>query len=243
MGCSASSPTNLKDEFQLMQLAQSEGLFCPGPAAHALVRGNPGVPVHELFEKLRADLRPLHIVRERRDPRTLSNEERLAAAAAISDQDDSQIGRTPPVPLWFVDLHAPVINPHDLPESLRTASDAICAVCTSELMAADEDAADDEARPLGIRQLPCSHPFHAICIDPWLTAQSALCPCCIAPFPQPPQEETLSAYDKYKAAGGAEGIRETLALQRDETAEDISYLAEQEAERVRRRQEIMAVVF
>lgn len=42
-----------------------------------------------------------------------------------------------------------------------------CAVCM------------DELDPAGLlRRLPCTHVFHAACIDPWLTQRSATCPVC-----------------------------------------------------------------
>eukprot|EP00746_Dinoflagellata_sp_MGD_P103419 gnl/MRDRNA2_/MRDRNA2_42841_c0_seq2.p1 gnl/MRDRNA2_/MRDRNA2_42841_c0~~gnl/MRDRNA2_/MRDRNA2_42841_c0_seq2.p1 ORF type:complete len:331 (-),score=40.49 gnl/MRDRNA2_/MRDRNA2_42841_c0_seq2:40-1032(-) len=43
-----------------------------------------------------------------------------------------------------------------------------CAVCLESLRRGQE-----------VRRLPCSHPYHRSCIDPWLR-NSTLCPCCKA---------------------------------------------------------------
>ncbi|KAJ1822895.1 hypothetical protein LPJ56_000488 [Coemansia sp. RSA 2599] len=42
-----------------------------------------------------------------------------------------------------------------------------CAVCLEEFLVGDK-----------VRQLPCRHYFHVLCIDPWLGKRSATCPLC-----------------------------------------------------------------
>ncbi|KAI8873794.1 hypothetical protein GQ42DRAFT_169007 [Ramicandelaber brevisporus] len=44
---------------------------------------------------------------------------------------------------------------------------ADCAICIEHFENENE-----------VRVLPCLHPFHLRCIDPWLTAHSAACPLC-----------------------------------------------------------------
>ncbi|KAJ1883062.1 hypothetical protein H4R99_001125 [Coemansia sp. RSA 1722] len=42
-----------------------------------------------------------------------------------------------------------------------------CAVCLEEFSVGEK-----------VRQLPCRHYFHVLCIDPWLGKRSATCPLC-----------------------------------------------------------------
>jgi hypothetical protein len=51
----------------------------------------------------------------------------------------------------------------------RTVEEEECSICLSELEGAER-----------CRLLPCSHIFHAGCIDRWFE-RSTLCPCCKAP--------------------------------------------------------------
>ncbi|KAJ2841672.1 hypothetical protein J3B02_005818, partial [Coemansia erecta] len=56
-------------------------------------------------------------------------------------------------------------NPPSLSKGLLHEEN--CAVCLEEFLAGDK-----------VRQLPCRHYFHVLCIDPWLGKRSATCPLC-----------------------------------------------------------------
>jgi hypothetical protein len=53
---------------------------------------------------------------------------------------------------------------HDKDGNVIALSEPHCAVCLLEWEVEDE-----------VRVLPCGHPFHAECIDTWLTGSSEVC--------------------------------------------------------------------
>ena len=42
-----------------------------------------------------------------------------------------------------------------------------CSICLDTVEKGEE-----------VKRLPCGHVFHAVCIDPWLSEQRAVCPVC-----------------------------------------------------------------
>ena len=44
---------------------------------------------------------------------------------------------------------------------------AECSICLDTIGKGEE-----------VKRLPCGHVFHAVCIDPWLSEQRAVCPVC-----------------------------------------------------------------
>uniref|UniRef100_A0A7S2E026 RING-type domain-containing protein n=1 Tax=Haptolina brevifila TaxID=156173 RepID=A0A7S2E026_9EUKA len=80
---------------------------------------------------------------------------------------------------------------HDQPK------DAVCAVCTDVLCS-------DPMRPL--RKLPCTHCFHASCIDTWLTTYERSCPTCRASV----LPMLLAAVDAIKPGAGNDNLSTSL---------------------------------
>ena len=231
MGCSSSAPVESGDvlhrQYRLMCAAQSEGLFCDAPRALRAVRALPQAGMHDLLQSIREELRPLPPAQPPRDPRQLSAAALLQAANALataSDERRNEDTNPPPINLADLDEVAPALLPSELPESLTrgvTSSEASekCAICACELL---EDAPTGGlARPIPIRQLGCSHAFHSLCIDPWLTNQEASCPVCRARV-EPPAEawrkkERTSGYDRWRHAksAGVEGELRAHAAARE----------------------------
>ncbi|KAJ3029923.1 E3 ubiquitin-protein ligase rnf13 [Rhizophlyctis rosea] len=56
-----------------------------------------------------------------------------------------------------------------IPVTTEDAPDPLCAICIENYVAGDR-----------VRDLPCGHAYHQVCIDPWLTTESAECPLCKA---------------------------------------------------------------
>ncbi|KAG7292850.1 hypothetical protein NEMBOFW57_002895 [Staphylotrichum longicolle] len=91
------------------------------------------------------------------------------------------------VPRWRRFLRLPAINPSAMPSpswprsilgrrprrpALPSANSQPpppqnCAIC-----------AEDFARGVEVRRLPCSHLFHPACVDPWLLGFATTCPIC-----------------------------------------------------------------
>jgi hypothetical protein len=210
MGCSGSKPrVDLRSQFKLMKLAQSEGLYCTADVARQAILDNPGMEMAKLFEQLRDSLRPLNVTRTRRDPRQMSSRELISAASSLTRSE----GTTErPVPLEHLDANSPPMLPADLPASLLdVVTKETCAICASELVGDEAD--------LPIRQLPCSHAFHAACIDIWLTEQAGNCPLCMAVYPRPEYEKRAQgAYEAYQhrmANGGLQEIEEHRRTEED----------------------------
>ena len=207
MGCSGSSEkgNTLAVQFRLMQLAQREGLFCDSPSALCIVKENPGQPAEKLLPLLREQLRPLRVHRPPVDPRTLTPEQRLRAATELFGETPARLSvvMTGPVDAAHLEDMAPIILPEDIPAGLRIERRTeTCCVCASELLA-DVDA--DPSERLALRQLPCSHTFHALCIDAWLTRQEGSCPVCRAAVPRPQSESAggeagADAYARWQEA-------------------------------------------
>ena len=70
------------------------------------------------------------------------------------------------------------------------------------------------SQPLALRQLECSHAFHAVCIEPWLTGQEATCPICRMALTRPASEQAAeearaNAYLRWREAQRT-GILEEL---------------------------------
>ena len=131
MGCGPSSAVDPTVQYQLMRAAQAEGLFCESATAHAMVKQNPGLSPETLLEMLRDDLRPRRPVPVGRDPRTLSQSERLAAAATLSSVRAHK-EQPPPVPFAHLDEVTPSMLPCEIPDTLRdVAEESICVICAS----------------------------------------------------------------------------------------------------------------
>ncbi|KNC46106.1 uncharacterized protein AMSG_00223 [Thecamonas trahens ATCC 50062] len=124
------------------------------------------------------------------------------AAAGVPDPNatESRYG----ISRAFIDAHLPARTlPPAPPAGLRRtgahsaasssssvdiASDRMCAICLSSLTTRAELDDEREHEPAAValassmRELPCGHGFHAVCIDPWL-ARARLCPLCKANIP------------------------------------------------------------
>lgn len=57
---------------------------------------------------------------------------------------------------------------------------SVCVICLEAFKIGDE-----------VRELPCHHEYHTMCIDPWLTSKSAECPLCKFDCSDTKTEETL----------------------------------------------------
>ena len=215
MGCSSSKySVDPTVQYKLMRMAQSEGLHMDADLAMQTILQNPGVALEVLIEMLRDSLRPINLVRPRVDPRSMSSQDLLAAAASISNSMAK--GHTPPVPLSHIDATTPSLLPADIPTGLlrEQPGDEECVICACALLG--EDGGDPV---LSIRQLPCSHAFHSICIDVWLTEQAGNCPLCMAAYPRPAYESVKTdAYERFHARmanGGREEIEENQRAERE----------------------------
>ena len=95
--------------------------------------------------------------------------EQLRQQQMVATDED----RLSPISAEDLEDEAPIILPEDVPESLW-AGEARCLVCCEALRLPGGGAT-------ALRQLPCSHAFHAACVDPWLRAFERSCPACRAP--------------------------------------------------------------
>jgi len=119
------------------------------------------------------------------------------------------------------------MQPSDLPVGLLRdgAETEPCAICTCALLG---DSGDGSVSALAIRQLPCSHAFHARCVDIWLTEQAGVCPLCLAAYPRPPSESqplrSKSAYENYqrRMANGGRELLEQQAREEEARFEELN---------------------
>ena len=147
-------------QYRLMCLAQSNGLFCDSKLAFEMVKQRPHATAEELLQLIKDRMRPLNIYRPSRDPRTLSSDERLHAAASAADaaSSASNLSSLPLSPHHLEEV-APMIVPSEIPETLLQDVKRCehCVICSCYLISPGDT---DE---LPIRQLACSHAFHAMC--------------------------------------------------------------------------------
>ena len=228
MGCS-SSKVDPTQQFRLMRLAQSRGLFLSSEAARQALTDSPGVSPDQLIEQLESTLRPRRAVLA--GERQSTNEELRRAALAVADtsMDSNQSAEhPPPVPTWHLDDVTPSMLPSEIPEQLRlhvSEEEDICVICACPLLG--ESSSEGSSSTLSVRQLLCSHAFHTICVDAWLTEQAGSCPLCLAAYPRPACEEPHNcrakyAYDNFRlrmANGGREELAEHQREQRERIEE------------------------
>jgi hypothetical protein len=72
----------------------------------------------------------------------------------------------------------------------------MCVICLEAFKMGDE-----------VRELPCHHEYHTICIDPWLTSKSCECPLCKFDCSDTKPEETVADPDGLIAAASVPGLR------------------------------------
>lgn len=71
-----------------------------------------------------------------------------------------------------------VWEPSALPDVYLETHNATCNICLEEFEPPRRKLSTDESSPSKpLRQLPCTHVFHTLCIDPWL-AQERTCALC-----------------------------------------------------------------
>ena len=318
MGCTASAPA-LQDQFRLMRLAQSKGLFCSSEHALRAIKAHPNSTPEDVLTLIMDELRPTRAAAPPRDPRLLSGDTssnrhtrvtatraqevaRLQEAAGLTAYgggaagggsaaalaDNSPSASIWPIPLARLEDAAPRMLSDELPPSLCHSIRAFerCAICTCELLPPSEATHRDdghgggnsgggggngggggggdgvgggggdgdggggggaEVPPLAIRQLPCSHAYHALCIDPWLTEQEGACPLCrravldpsLADGAAADGEECMmdtsrlaaeSAYERWKVAQ-ADGIETVLQRAKEQREQEWRRLDREERER------------
>ncbi|GAN00788.1 hypothetical protein MAM1_0002c00212 [Mucor ambiguus] len=116
-----------------------------------------------------------------------------SAAMATTKKEKSFFGgkrkkllRKPSLASVIIKIDAPVNN--------------MCVVCLEAFKIGDE-----------VRELPCHHEYHCICIDPWLTSKSAECPLCKFDCSADSKSETvIDDPDGLVAASKVTGLRGML---------------------------------
>lgn len=146
-------------------------------------------------------------------------------------------GLLSPISPAALEMEAPVLLPSDVPSSLHDGEEATCVVCRETLMDGDQP----------LRQLPCSHTFHAGCVDPWLTTHERSCPSCrqvIGPANLEVQtscRRRSGAYEEFLAMRESGALQAIFRLQQAER-DDQARLDAQEAQRARLAQEAVPFV-
>lgn len=79
---------------------------------------------------------------------------------------------------------------------IDTPVNNMCVICLEAFKMGDE-----------VRELPCHHEYHTMCIDPWLTSKSCECPLCKFDCSDSKSEETIADPDGLIAAAAVPGIR------------------------------------
>ncbi|KAI8061387.1 hypothetical protein BDF21DRAFT_403177 [Thamnidium elegans] len=79
---------------------------------------------------------------------------------------------------------------------IDTPVNNMCVICLEAFKIGDE-----------VRELPCHHEYHTICIDPWLTSKSCECPLCKFDCSDSKSEETIADPDGLMAAAAVPGLR------------------------------------
>ena len=236
--------STLQIQYQLMRLAQSNGLFCDGKRALDLIKANPGRSTEELLDMIQGDLDPLPLMAPPRDPRTLSPEEALARADEVAASRSSGGAGCKPISLETLEALAPktlcAVVPQALKDNVETGE--LCAICTCAILSTSTR--DGSAEEVPIRQLECSHAFHAACIDPWLTEQDGSCPICRRGVAHTSdgddQRPAVSGYARWQEAQ-ASGIERELRRHAEAREGEWSRVAAEEREAAARRQVGLAI--
>lgn len=79
---------------------------------------------------------------------------------------------------------------------IDTPVNNMCVICLEAFKIGDE-----------VRELPCHHEYHTMCIDPWLTSKSCECPLCKFDCSDSKSEETIADPDGLIAAAAVPGLR------------------------------------
>lgn len=98
-----------------------------------------------------------------------------------SKKKNAEVQKKPSLPNVAIKIDAPL--------------NSVCVICLEAFKIGDE-----------VRELPCHHEYHTMCIDPWLTSKSAECPLCKFDCSDTKTEETLVA-DEDADAANARGVR------------------------------------
>lgn len=94
-----------------------------------------------------------------------------------------QVKKQPSLPSVAIKIDAPL--------------NSMCVICLEAFNIGDE-----------VRELPCHHEYHTMCIDPWLTSKSSECPLCKYDCSDSKTEETVVADpDGLIAAASVPGLR------------------------------------